>query len=363
MTTASVKASRRLRGRRPRTHREKGAKSGSRIPRGSVTGRPRTAIDTGTAAAPAASAAAARPRSPVPSTGASAISFETSTVHIIGRAVSVSSATLNPLQTKPRKTLAMPSPVISGSVGTTSRLASGETSEVVPKVASATGAVPALAASETATFDPIEPGNGLSNRWSGPSRTSMPMKAANDNWKPTSKIANGFRPSTTKRRERQHLPLVPPPADPAAQQHDDDHDGRADDRRRRAHERDDEHRRRRGQKKPHPARRAKQSRQPDHDRRQAGDVQPADRQHVRRAGPPEGVEPALVDAGRVTDDHSLHHLVDARVGTPAEVIARRRAQPVEPAGDAATPADHHHRISPEHDLDALVKQLPGLIEA
>ena len=91
----------------------------------------------------------------------------------------------------------MPRPVTSGSVGTTSRLASGDTSDVWPKTASATGAVPALAATDTATFEAMPVGSRLSSLWRGASRAIIPTKAANDSWKPTSKMAKGFRASTT----------------------------------------------------------------------------------------------------------------------------------------------------------------------
>ena len=89
-------------------------------------------------------------------------------VHIIGSEASVSRATLNPLQTNPSSTLAIPRPVTEASVGTTSRLATGEINDVRPNTSSETGAVPRVAATDTARSARTESGTRCRSRSSGP---------------------------------------------------------------------------------------------------------------------------------------------------------------------------------------------------
>ena len=124
----------------------------------------------------------------------------------------------------------MPRPVTSGRVGTTSRLASGDTSEVLPNWTRATGAVPTLAATETAMLEAMDRGRRPRSLCKRPMSAIMPTKAANESWKPTSKSANGFRARIDHRGQRQDLPLIAPAAHPASEQHYHDHDRRPDDR-------------------------------------------------------------------------------------------------------------------------------------
>ncbi len=98
----------------------------------------------------------------------------------MGSEAKTSSAMLRPCQARPANTLSMPSPVISGNAGTTSRLASGEISEVRPNCARATGAVPTPAATDTATFAPNAGGSRLSSLCNGGTRAIMPTNAEND---------------------------------------------------------------------------------------------------------------------------------------------------------------------------------------
>ncbi len=127
-----------------------GLKKGTRSPKGRLTSRPARTRARGTDAKARAEANPARPRSLAASTGASAQRLDIRIVHDIGIEANVSKATLNPPHMKPIRTLAMPRPVTGARAGTTNRLAKGETREVRPKTRSETGAVPRVAAIDTA---------------------------------------------------------------------------------------------------------------------------------------------------------------------------------------------------------------------
>ena len=92
----------------------------------------------------------------------------------------------------------MPSPVTEASVGTTRRLARGEISDVRPKTSIETGAVPRVAATETARSARTESGKRCRSRSRGRTSASIPAKAENDSWNPTSNTENGFMTNTTK---------------------------------------------------------------------------------------------------------------------------------------------------------------------
>jgi len=143
-------------------------------------------------------------RSAASSTGARPMSRETRTVHIIGTDARVSKATLRPLQMSPANTLAKPRPVTSGKVGTTSRLARGETSDVRPNWSRAI--VPSRAGRQghchVRGHPPRKTPEHLSN---GAVRASMPAKARTTAESPRRTVRRGSRP-------RSPQPPAPVPA-------------------------------------------------------------------------------------------------------------------------------------------------------
>ena len=97
-----------------------------------------------------------------------------------GTAAAVSSAEQNPVQMNPRNTLAIPKPKITGKRGTTNTFANAETRETCPKAINETGAVPTVAARETAAHEAINQGSRCSARSKGRASASTPATAAKE---------------------------------------------------------------------------------------------------------------------------------------------------------------------------------------
>ena len=278
------------------------------------------------------------------------------------------------------RTVPSPAPSVAAVSGIAGRFRTRPPSGSRPKWARRTGAVPAVAASETAvdptTDVPTAPSRTREGTTAVRSGTSVTIAAtaANESWNPTSKRAAGRIPQEHERRrseraERVHAPLQRPPDDEEERHHE-----RADDGDRAA---GDEHVEReererhdgpdaldRGAAQPEPP----QERLEEHVERHPheADVEARDGEEVHQPRLAEGVERVALDPAPVGEDQGEEDGPGVGVGDVAgerapRVPLRRDRQPVAEARRRRQKGDAGLALNAERRADALPPEVRAVV--